>query len=332
VRDISVGTRALFKRPANIFYGWWIVAVGLLSDAIKHGTFNKSFTIYVIPIRNELGLGVAAISVAEMLGRLVGGIIGPVAGYFTDRWGPRAVLIFGAVVSSMGFMLLALTGSYLHFILVFVGVLSLGFRSGYNTASVAAVNNWFRKRRGVAMSVVSMGNGLGGSLAPVVGLMVLNLGWRNAALISGIAILVVVVPLSFLLRDSPESMGLLPDGAPSNTPQSEPSAGLQGKNFGNPGRGHHVSVATLAHGPAEETDFTVKEAMRTPSYWLLVLASALRNTAGFGDVLSPGSGNGLVPGRRRKGRTRKPTTCGSLCGHHVDRDNDIQSLSWVVGR
>jgi MCP family monocarboxylic acid transporter-like MFS transporter 13 len=289
VSEVSVCPGALFKRPANIFYGWWIVVVSLLCDAIKHGTFNRGFTIYVIPIRNELGIGVAAISLAEMLGRLVGGILGPVAGYLTDRLGPRAMLIWGGVASGLGFILLGLTNSYLYFMVVFVGFLSLGFRSGYNNASLAAVNSWFRKRRSLAMSIVSMGNGLGGSLAPVVGLMVLSLGWRTAALISGIAILVVVVPLSFLMRGSPESMGLLPDGARADTPQSQPRVGSHGEDAGNPGPADHATVGTLASRTGEDTDFTATEAMRTPSYWILTLAVALRNTAhsGMNFLLAP---------------------------------------------
>ena len=46
-------------------------------DALKHGTFNRGFTLYVLPIRNELGIGIAAISLAEMLGRMEGGLQGP---------------------------------------------------------------------------------------------------------------------------------------------------------------------------------------------------------------------------------------------------------------
>ena len=78
-----------------IFYGWWIVAVSLVIDACKHGTFNRCLTLYILPIRNELGLSVTAISLAEMLGWLEGGVLGPVMGYLTDRFGAGAILVFG---------------------------------------------------------------------------------------------------------------------------------------------------------------------------------------------------------------------------------------------
>ena len=192
------------KRPASIFYGWWIVAISLLADALKHGTFNRGFTLYILPIRSELGLGVATISLAEMLGRMEGGALGPLMGYLTDRYGSSAMLAFGGIMSGLGFIFLSCTGNLVFFMLVFVGMLSVGFRSGYNNATLPAVNQWFRRKRSLAMSIVAAGNGLGGAaLAPLVGLMVFSLGWRTAALLSGLAILAVVVPLSFLIRRSP---------------------------------------------------------------------------------------------------------------------------------
>ena len=202
----------------KVFYGWWIVGVSAIVDAMKHGTFNRGFTFYVIPLTNELRIGVAAISLAEMLGRFEGGLQGPLAGYLTDRLGPRIVLAAGGAASGLGFILLYFTHNYLYFMLVFVGLLSLGFRGGYNNASVPALNQWFRRRRSLAMSTASVGNGLGGLVvAPFIGLLVLTLGWRQAALVSGIAIMAIVLPLSVLVRKTPESMGLLPDGdEPSN--------------------------------------------------------------------------------------------------------------------
>ncbi len=56
------------RLPRNMFYGWWIAIVSASVDSLKHGTFNKGFTSYIIPLRNELGISLAAISFAEMLG------------------------------------------------------------------------------------------------------------------------------------------------------------------------------------------------------------------------------------------------------------------------
>ncbi len=269
-----------WKRP-KIFYGWWLVVISALDDALKHGTFNRGFTFFVFPIRTELGIGVAVISLADMLGRLEGGLLGPVMGFFTDRLGPRVMLAFGGIMSGGGFILLYFTNSYWSFMLVFVGFLSVGFRSGYNNASIAALNNWFRRRRGLAMSMASIGNGLGGAaLAPLMGLMVVGLGWRRSALVAGVLILVVVVPLSLLVRRSPESMGLRPDGDPPEGPET--AGGGTGSHEG----GHGGRRVARTFG---EADFTAREAMSTVSYWWLVLAVAMRNTvhSGLSFLLAP---------------------------------------------
>ncbi|MGE3540282.1 MAG: MFS transporter [Candidatus Tectimicrobiota bacterium] len=280
-------TLARKPKATPMFYGWWIVIISLVIDACKHGAFNRGFTLYVIPIRNELGLSVTAIAFAEMLGRLEGGVLGPLMGYLTDRYGPRAMLAFGGLMSGLGFICLSQTHSLFAFMCIFVGMLSVGFRSGYNNASLAAVNQWFRRQRGLAMSIVAAGNGLGGAaLAPLVGFLVFSLGWRSAALLSGLGILLVVVPLACLIRPSPESMGLLPDGDQPLTSPAVPAAGMPA---GTPSpRPSVVARATLRPTPAEQ-DFTAAEAMRTPAYWLLILATGLRNTvhSGMSFLLAP---------------------------------------------
>ena len=270
-------------RAPNIFYGWWIVVISTVVDSLKHGTFNKGISFYVLPVSKDLGVGVAAISFAEMLGRFEGGVMGPPSGYFTDRFGPRAMLVLGGLASGLGFILLSFTNKYLYFVLVFVGLMSLGFRSGYNNATVPALNQWFRRRRALAMSVASTGNGLGGLvLAPIVGVLVLTLGWHNAAIVSGIAILAVVVPLSLLVRPSPESMGLLPDGAPAQSVLAQREAVVSQTSASGSSPAGLTSTVSPARRPWSESDFTVREAMRTNSYWLMVLAVGLRNTVHSG--------------------------------------------------
>ena len=272
------------KPSGRIFYGWWIVAISIIADGLKHGTFNRGFTIYVVPIRAELGITVAAISLADMLGRLVGGFQGPIIGYLTDRWGPRTMLFLGALVSGLGFILLYYVHSYTFFLLVFVGLMSVGFRSGYNNASVTAVNRWFRRKRGLAMSIVSVGNGFGGSFAFLIAPLVIAFGWRPVVFASGVIIIGLICPLSLLLRDSPEKMGLLPDGD-SPEPQSPNLEPVRRGTTPAATPSQAASADRARTGPRRlprELDFTAKEAMRTPTYWMIVLAVGLRNTVHSG--------------------------------------------------
>jgi MFS family permease len=229
---------------------------------------------------------VTAISLAEMLGRLEGGVLGPVMGYLTDRFGAGAILVFGGLMSGLGFIFLSQTNNLFSFMCIFIGLLSVGFRSGYNNATLTAVNQWFHRQRSLAMSIVAAGNGLGGAvLAPLEGLRVASLGWRTAALVSGLGILVVVVPLSLLVRRSPESMGLLPDGdeAPA-LPVSQPPDSARA-----PGGMAHDTAPATGRRDAPQLDFTAPEAMHTRSYWLLILATGLRNTvhSGMSFLMAP---------------------------------------------
>src|SRR4029434_10920066 len=205
-----------------------------------------------------------------MLGRLEGGVLGPVMGYLTDRFGAGAILVFGGLMSGLGFIFLSQTNNLFVFMVIFVGMLSVGFRSGYNHATLAAVKQSFRRQRSVAMSIVAAGNGLGGAvLAPLEGLMVASLGWRTAAFVSGLGILIVVVPLSFLVRRSPESMGLLPDDDQAPTlPASQPPGSPRVYGATADATAPAASPAT-GRRDAAQLDFTAPEAMRTLSYWLL---------------------------------------------------------------
>jgi MCP family monocarboxylic acid transporter-like MFS transporter 13 len=270
-------TRKL-RLPRNIFYGWWIAIVSAGADALKHGTFNKGFTSYILPLQSHLGVGVAAISFAESLGRMEGGLQGPLMGWATDRFGPRIIMMFGGLTSGLGFILLSFTENYLYFVCVFVGLMSLGFRSGYNNATMPALNQWFRKRRGLAMGIAGMGTAVGGiAIAPLMGFLVLSAGWRPAAFISGVIILAVVIPLSLLIRRDPEGMGLRPDG--DSIPENEINLTRADSGSESVARGSRPAVAILHAG---EPDFTAPEAMRTPAFWMLVLAVGLRNVVHSG--------------------------------------------------
>ena len=279
----KVSLSGLMRRPARVFYGWWVVAIALIVDTLIQGAFQRGFSVYFLPIQSELGISRAAYSLADLLGRLQGGIQGPIVGYLIDRVGPARLMATGGVLSGLGFILLSFTHSYVYFLLIFVGLLSLASRTGYNNASIPAVNQWFRRKRSLAMSIVYTGQGFGGAfITPAVALMVVGLGWRGSAFISGIVVLAVVVPLSLLVRRSPESMGLLPDGVRAEASPAPPgSARRCGHGAGVEDSGF-ATTQTSSREESADADFTAMEAMRTSSYWLYVLAVGLRDTVHAG--------------------------------------------------
>jgi MFS family permease len=251
--------RSLSQSPGRIFYGWWIVAIGCVQDAVKGGLFNTGFTLYFLPVLTELNLSRAATSLPFSLSRLEAALGAPFVGYLIDRFDVRVMLVAGTLLAGLGLILLSLTHSYLLFLLVFIGPLSFGFQAGFNQATLAVVAHWFRRKRGLAMAIVQTGQAIGGVLIfPLVALAVLKLGWRTAAVLSGLAVL-TLLPLVLFIRRSPESMGLLPDGDRS------------------PAQGRHASPSGPTPPLDDTREFTTREALRTPTFWLLAAFHGLRN-------------------------------------------------------
>lgn len=251
--------RSLSQSPGRIFYGWWIVVIGCVQDAVKGGLFNTGFTLYFLPVLTELNLSRAATSLPFSLSRLEAALGAPLVGYLIDRFDVRVMLVAGTLLAGLGLILLSLTHSYLLFLLVFIGPLSFGFQAGFNQATLAVVAQWFRRKRGLAMAIVQTGQAIGGVLIfPLVALAVLNLGWRTAAVLSGLAVF-TLLPLVLLIRRSPESMGLLPDG--------ERSAA----------RDPHATALGGTPPLDDAREFTTREALRTPTFWLLAAFHGLRN-------------------------------------------------------
>ena len=256
------------RARGKIFYGWWVVAAGSTLNVLAGGLYWTGFSIYFLPVTKDLGLSRAATSLAYGLGRMEGGIEGPLAGYLVDRLGPRMMIAAGGALAGVGFILLSLTHSFTTFMIVYVAAVTLGVNVGFNHGIFAAVNQWFIRRSGLAMSISTMGMSIGGAvITPAVAYIVLTLGWRTGALISGLALLALVAPMSFLIRNTPESMGLLPDG---DQPAAIPVTSVpvtRPQRFGR----HYTTV-----------DFTAREAIKTRAYWLLALAMGLRISAHTG--------------------------------------------------
>ena len=251
--------RSRSESPGRLFYGWWIVIVGCVLDAVKGGTYNTGFTLYFLPVLNELHLSRAATSLPFSLAKLESALEGPLVGYLIDRFDVRVMMVLGTIVAGLGFVLLSFTHSYLLFLLVFIGPVTTGFQIGFNHATLATVNHWFRRKRGLAMAIVQTGQAIGGVLIfPLVAFAVLTFGWRTAARLSGLGVL-MLLPLVLFMRRSPESMGLLPDG--ERRALHDPAADGRER----------------VHPPGDTHEFTAREALRTPTFWLLATFHGLRN-------------------------------------------------------
>ena len=250
-------TGKLTAQLNGLFYGWRMVAAGCAMRMLGGGFHLYGFTIFFLPITNELGLSRAATSLVFSLARAEGAIEGPLAGYVIDRYGPRPMMLAGIILSGLGYMLLATVDSYAAFLIVYLGVISLAFSAGFMHSPMVLANSWFIRRRAMAMTLISSAIGIGGTLiTPILAFTVAQWGWRYGAFIAGLGLIVTGIPVALYVKRSPESMGLTPDGAPAEAPMQ-------------------FSQATDAQ-PSNEREFTLKQALKTAAFWKLILATTTR--------------------------------------------------------
>src|SRR5918999_4167885 len=200
---------------SGIFYGWRMVGLVSAIRIVGGGLHQFGFTVFFLPISQDLGISRAATSLAFSLARAQGAIEAPLVGYLIDRYGPRPIIVTAVFLAGVGYILLSWVNSYTSFMLVYLGVICLAFVAGFVHSPLVVANSWFIRQRARAMTVVSAAVPVGGALiSPLLAVGVASIGWRWAAFASGCAFFLVCLPLTFQLKRSPESMGLLPDGDP----------------------------------------------------------------------------------------------------------------------
>ncbi|MGA8272813.1 MAG: MFS transporter [Candidatus Sulfotelmatobacter sp.] len=233
----------------KVFHGWWIALAGSLA------LFLSTVTIVIFPfgifagaIAQEFHAGRAKISLAFGIHSLTAALCFPIAGRLVDRLGARRVLI--PSMTLLGLILVCsrfLSGSLWELYVFYFALGTLGGSAGAMPYTVV-ISHWFDRRRGLALSVVMAGLAVGAIVIPPVAQhLVRTLGWRMAYSVFGIAILLIPLPLVIaLLKETPESMGFLPDGA-TRAHASDPD-------------------------PAREFGLTFRETIRTSAFWIMACA------------------------------------------------------------
>ena len=235
-----------------------MVAAASALRILGSGLHSFGFTVFFLPLSQDLGLSRTATSFAFSLARAEGAVEGPIVGHLLGRYGPRPIMLVAVLLMGIGYLILSTVNSYTTFLIIYLGVISLTHSGGFMHAPMVLVSNWFIRKRSRAITINSAAFSLGGVIiAPLLSIIVNSWGWRTGAVVAGLLFLFIGVPLSLLVRRSPESMGLLPDGDPQ--PDSR-----GGETVSQQSRPAEVSV-------------TLGEAMRAFSFWSLVMAAGIRN-------------------------------------------------------
>ena len=152
----------------------------------------------------------AAIEAAFIVATVSGAIVSPILGGFFDRWGPKPVVGGGMILGAAGFAIMGVMTEpwHLYIGLTLAGLGPIVFFAG----GVSAVVNWFDRMRGRAVGIAVVGLGAGGILTRPSLYVMEAIGWRDSFLLMAVIVIVVLLPMAFVLRRTPEDYGMRPDG------------------------------------------------------------------------------------------------------------------------
>ncbi len=250
----------MHSRVRGVFYGWWLVAITGFIMVITMVPLFHAMAVWTVALESHFGWNRTQLGFALTVGRVEGGLMGPVEGYLADRMGTRRMVLTGMLVLGVGFLLFWQVRSLWMFYVAFL-VMSVGGGLGGWVPVMTVLNHWFIRRRATAMGWANVGGRLGALLlVPAIAWAVDpehdRLGWQTTALIMGVFVLLVAFPLSRLIRNRPAEYNLRPDGDP---PAVSPT----------PFVSREASVTEARQERPADADLTTGQALRTPAFWLI---------------------------------------------------------------
>jgi MFS family permease len=253
-------TATATKKP-RFFLGWTVVAVGVLVSFAEVAFFNPVLGVFIPEFEREFGWSRTEISLGVSLGSLVGAAFAPFFGPMIDRFGGRRFVVGGASLMALGLVLMSQMQEEWQFFIIYA--LGRGTASGLlSLAAGVTVAKWFVRRRGHAISMMTLGTRIGHAVLPISAQLIIQAsGWRTATLaLAGVVGVFGVLPALKWLHPRPEAFGLQPDGDdPADI--SDEVAGPRRRSF-------------------TEYSFTRQQAMKTRAFYLVTLAVSLMSLAG----------------------------------------------------
>lgn len=211
---MRVGT----SRP---FYGWVIVAIGGLIAFSSGPGQSYGFSVFLDSIIEDTELTRTRVSLLYAIGTGVSAVMVAGVSRLADQYGPRAMALIVATLMGVACFGMAGAAGGLQFFLAFAALRALGQGSLPINATLLTAT-WFVAKRGRAMAVMGLGFAASNAIIPPLARFLIDsIGWREAYAVLGVMVWVLVIPAVLLfVRNTPEEMGLHPDGA-SHPPADE---------------------------------------------------------------------------------------------------------------
>ena len=239
----------------GVYFGWWLVGAAFTAQLISVGAQNYVFGTFQTPMTDELGWSSSEYVFARTLGMALFALAGLFIGAEVDRNGGRRLMRVGAVILGVAMFGQSFVEELWQWWLLNGVILTSGAAMTGNLVVNVTLAKWFVEGRGRAAGLAAMGVSFAGILiTPIAVLLIDEVGWRDAWRWLALGAVLVLLPVSFLMRRAPEDHGLYPDG---KSPE-EVAAG-----------GGARAAADYA------TSMTRAQALRTRSFYLIVIAFGL---------------------------------------------------------
>ncbi len=248
------GLQARVARASPLYYGWVILGLsGVASYSARPLMSVAVLTVFVVPMSEQFGWTRAEVAGAVSLGGVFAAVISPMVGPVLDRYGSGMVVGISSGIAGLCAVALGAVSQIWMFYLVYVPGRTM-FSSPLELGTSVAVSNWFVRRRPFALALNHVSQGSGLSIMPLVAQAIIGAwGWDVAWYTLGIwTVAVGVIPAMLLMARRPEDLGLEPDGGAGSGRRGSAS-------------GRRPQSAT------EEINFTLRQAMGTRSFWLMMV-------------------------------------------------------------
>ncbi|MCX5839599.1 MAG: MFS transporter [Deltaproteobacteria bacterium] len=233
----------------QFFYGYVVVFGAWLAMFVSAGA-QFSFCIFQPYLLKEFGWSRGSLSLGFTLNLIIAPISGLFGGYLVDRIGPRLTVIIGALIGSLGMVLLSTISQIWHFIVLYGIIFPAGYSLSYMIATVPTVRRWFMRKAALMVAIAMTGSGLGVViLTPIAQHIITASTWQIGYIAFSILLAIGGIGGGLLLRKDPESCGTCPDG-------KEPT---------------DEEIRVRPDFIVRDADWPTNEAIKTSAFWLLVI-------------------------------------------------------------
>ena len=209
----------------KFFYGWVVVLGCLCIQAAAVGIISNTLSVFIVPCCEDLGVARGTFTLYNSFAMLGGLFMSPLWGEFFKNHRFKPFMIIGCcIIGACMFGYSRATSVYHFYAIATVKGIFSGMLTGVPIARI--LSNWFIEKRGTAMGIALAGSGLAGSImTPIVSATVEASGWRSGFVQLAVVFLIITVPvIFFLIRETPQEMGLKPLGWEKQATQKHETA------------------------------------------------------------------------------------------------------------